>query len=397
MVFQLSIASLLLTASVMLTMQSYQSVYQDLGYELGNTYDVTLSFSDEKWREELADFEAQDYQNSEIKTLLTNVSNLIETNVADSKVVIPSSAPLSDRFRISAFRSQEKKGERVMYQIQNLSSDYFKRFNIRFLAGTNLTQSQINNNENRIVIDESMAKTIYPDLTYQEVIGKTIQLNQGPDRPPMIISGIVVNTISRAGSVGAYGLPAVYTHRVDAGRDGLQFSVMLPEGKDLTADMLDPELKRQFPGLTNLQVRPLNDVWQIQTLNQRVSLWVVVTMTVLTLFLAAIGVAGLTQMTTNHKKYELAVRMATGAKQTRLLNFILKDALWMLIIGLGIGFIISVFGYKQLQIYLEMLPEFNWLAMSALDLGLITIVLLSVIIPAWRVISSEPMRALREE
>ncbi|SFC90503.1 ABC transporter permease [Pseudoalteromonas denitrificans] len=397
MVFQLSIASLLLTASVMLTMQSYQSVYQDLGYELGNTYDVTLSFADEKWREELADFEAQDYQNSEIKTLLTNVSNLIETNVADSKVVIPSSAPLSDRFRISAFRSQEKKGERVMYQIQNLSPDYFKRFNIRFLAGTNLTQSQINNNENRIVIDESMAKTIYPDLTYQEVIGKTIQLNQGPDRPPMIISGIVVNTISRAGAVGAYGLPAVYTHRVDAGRDGLQFSVMLPEGKDLTADMLDPELKRQFPGLTNLQVRPLNDVWQIQTLNQRVSLWVVVTMTVLTLFLAAIGVAGLTQMTTNHKKYELAVRMATGAKQTRLLNFILKDALWMLIIGLGIGFIISVFGYKQLQIYLEMLPEFNWLAMSALDLGLITIVLLSVIIPAWRVISSEPMRALREE
>jgi ABC-type lipoprotein release transport system permease subunit len=44
-----------------------------------------------------------------------------------------------------------------------------------------------------------------------------------------------------------------------------------------------------------------------------------------------------------------------------------------------------------------MLPEFNGVAMTILDLGLIFIVLLSVIIPAWRVISTDPMQALREE
>jgi ABC-type antimicrobial peptide transport system permease subunit len=120
-------------------------------------------------------------------------------------------------------------------------------------------------------------------------------------------------------------------------------------------------------------------------------------MTALTLLLAAIGVAGLTQMTTNHRKYELAVRMATGAKQLKLVNFILKDALWMLVIGLGLGFIISVASYEQLQNHLEMLPAFNWLAMTVLDLGLITIVLLSVFVPAWRVISADPMQALRED
>jgi ABC-type antimicrobial peptide transport system permease subunit len=120
-------------------------------------------------------------------------------------------------------------------------------------------------------------------------------------------------------------------------------------------------------------------------------------MTALTLFLAAIGVAGLTQMTTNHRKYELAVRMATGAKQMALVNFILKDALWMLIIGLGLGFTAAVIGYQQLAQHLDILPSFNWLAMSLLDAGLVMIVMLSVIFPAWRVISADPMQALRAD
>ena len=165
----------------------------------------------------------------------------------------------------------------------------------------------------------------------------------------------------------------------------------------MSAAMFDAELKRQFPRLANLQVTPLKDIWQQQTLNQRVILWVVLIMTGLTLFLAAIGVAGLTQMTTNHRKYELAMRMATGAKQIKLLKFILKDAIWMLVVGLGVGFIASVLSYQYLEQQLEMLPNFNWLAMSLLDIGLIAIVMFSVIMPAWKVISADPMQALRQE
>ena len=141
----------------------------------------------------------------------------------------------------------------------------------------------------------------------------------------------------------------------------------------------------------------LNNMWQQQTTSQRLSLSVVLAMTGLTLLLAAIGVAGLTQITTNHRKYELAVRMATGAKQATLVNFILRDALWMLVIGLGIGFIVSVFAYQPVQQQIDLLPPFNWFAMIILDTVLIGVVLISVLIPAWRVISTDPMQALREE
>ena len=393
MVLQLSIASILLTASVMIAMQSYQAVYQETGYDIGNSYEIGITVSDEEYITQLNDFDS--YGKSEAKQLLDGVSNLIEQEVSDSQVIIPNYGPLSDSLRVNAFRDEES-GERVIHQIKTLGAKYFSTFNIPVLAGANVSQAQIDNDEDRIVIDENMAKLLFSNLSYQEVIDKTIQMNPDGSTPPSIVTGVVANTLSQTGIAETLGLPSIYSHRVRPGST-MQFTVMLPPGKTLTPEMLESEVKRQYPRLTNLTVQSLTDIWQRQTLNQRLSLWIVLAMTGLTLFLAAIGVAGLTQMTTNHRKYELAVRMATGAKQAKLVNFILKDALSMLVVGLGLGFIISAFGYQQVSQSLEMLPDFNWLAMASLDTALVIIVILSVIMPAWRVISSDPMQALREE
>jgi len=374
-------------------MQSYQAVYQDTGYDIGNSYEVAMTISDEEYITQINTFDS--YGKSEAKQLLDNVSTLIEQQVPDSQVIVPNYGPLSGSLRVNAFRDADS-GERVIHQIKTLGANYFSTFNIPMLAGSNLSQEQIDNDEDRIVIDENMAKTLFSKLTYAEVIGKTIQMSPDNSTPPSIVTGIVANTLSQTGIADPLGLPSVYSHRVRPGTT-IQFTVMLAEGKTITPAMLESEIKRQFPRLTNIDIESLADIWQTQTLNQRLSLWIVLTMTGLTLFLAAIGVAGLTQMTTNHRKYELAVRMATGAKQAKLVNFILKDALAMLVIGLGLGFIISVFAYPQISQNLEMLPDFSWLAMAALDSALVMIVLLSVIMPAWRVISSDPMQALREE
>lgn len=191
-------------------------------------------------------------------------------------------------------------------------------------------------------------------------------------------------------------MPVVYYPNILAGRT-INIIVVVPKGQVLTAEMINTQIKKEYPRLGNIQVTSLEEIWYQQTLTQRLSLWVIFSMTGLTLLLAAIGVAGLTQMTTNHQKYELAMRMAMGAKQTKLVSFILKDAISILLIGLGLGFIVSVFGYHEVKQQLDMLPNFNWIAMLILDFGLVVIVLLSVIFPAWKVITADPMHALRQE
>jgi predicted permease len=394
MVLQLSIASLLLTASVMLTMQSYQAVYQDLGYDIGNSYNINLSLTDEEYITQLNDYES--YGNSEVKQLLSEMANSIKEQVSDSNVIVNSYGPLSSTMQVNAFIDESNGGKRIIHQMKNLSANFFSTFKIPMLAGANLTQAQIDNDEYRIVIDQTMATLLFPSLSLDEVIGKTIQRTGNADGPLSIINGIVGDTTSRTGITSPLGFPSIYSHRINIGSNA-QFTVIMPKDKKLTLEMLTSEFQQKYPRFTNMEITPLTELWETQTLNQRISLWVVILMTSLTLFLAAIGVAGLTQMTTNHRKYELAVRMATGAKQLSLVKFILKDALTMLIIGLGLGFIISVFTYQYLQQTIDVLPDFNWLAMSLLDMILIVIVMMSVILPAWQVIKADPMQALRQE
>jgi ABC-type antimicrobial peptide transport system permease subunit len=394
MIFQLAIASILLTASVMLALQSFQSVYRDLGYNYDGLYQVSVDINDENSLTELLTYEQ--YADSEIKGIRDNISQYIEEKIAGSEVIIAGQGALSTRITMSMYTPEGNPDGQMMFQSRTLTPKFFDAFNIQFLAGSNITADQIAQSERRIVIDQSMAYTLFPELPLADVVGKSVLLDNGDGAEPVIINGIVPVTQSRAGSTSTLNMPAVYS--ADPGlMSQLNFVVKIPNKDNISTDKLLAEFTQRFPLLSNIEIRSLEDIWQNQTLNQRVSLWVVLAMTGLTLLLAAIGVAGLTQMTTNHRKYELAVRMATGAKQSLLVKFILKDAVWMLVIGLGLGFVISVFGYEQLQNNLTMLPEFNGLAPSILDLGLVIIVLLSVIIPAWRVISSDPMQALRED
>ncbi|PAJ74430.1 ABC transporter permease [Pseudoalteromonas sp. NBT06-2] len=397
MVIQLTVASVLLTASVMIASQSYDAVYRDLGFELGNHYEVSMSVSDPLWAKKIAN--PTKYQGSEAQKVNQDISNIIETNVTDSKVVIPTGAPLTSMYILMAYSPENNPNKQILFQPSYLSVGYFKAFDIPVLAGANLSQAQIDNNDNGVVIDTIMAKELFPNLSFQEVIGKSIDLGIEDDKGESIkstINAVVGSIQSQIGRVNPIVTPRVYFSQFNISGN-FAFTVNLPAGESMTAEQIQTQITKQYPMLNNLQVTSLKERWNEQTLSERLSFWLVLMMTGLTLFLAAIGIAGLTQMTTNQKKYELAVRMATGAKQSRLLSFILKDAFWMLSLGLGLGFIICVFGYQQLQTSLTLLPEFNWLAMTTLNICLIIIVLLSVTVPAWRVISSDPMHALREE
>jgi predicted permease len=387
MVLQLALASILLSASVMLALQSYQEVYSDKGYTLGNSYEVSMEAVDKEWKKNTP----SNINGNTLNSQVIEIMNFIESTVNDSQVIAPSSGPIGNSFSVRNYTDEET-NQNISYQMKYFNERYFSAFNIRFLAGKNLTKSQIDNGDPSAIIDASMAKLIYPKLSYDEIIGKELKNTT----VPVLIQGIVPTLRSHLGSSKENQLPLVYRPKAHLAND-LTYTVMMPAGQTLTAAMLSDKFKQQFPLFKNLKVDSLHDTWSEMTQTHRISLWLIIAVTLLTLLLATIGVSGLTQMTTNQKKYELAVRMATGAKQSLLVQLILKDALWMLTLGLGLGFAISVIGYQQLQNHVAMLPDLNGLAMITLDFALIIIMLLSVIIPAWRVIRADPMQTLRED
>ncbi|GHG00454.1 FtsX-like permease family protein [Thalassotalea marina] len=388
MILQLAIASILLTASVMLAMQAYKTVYRELGFTIENLHQIRAEVIDQAWLEKVQTYDS--YQTSEIKAFRDQIGNDIESLVTNSELIIAGEGAISNTISISVFTDELEPDRQIMYETRALSPKFFEAFQIPFLAGANVTQEQIQQNEKRVVIDETFARVLYPELPLEEIVGKEAKfMSEG-----VIINGIVPTTINQPNLANHF--PVAYLTSIGVGRE-LTFIVKLPEGQEIAKDELNQKLQELYPKLDNFEVKSLNEVWQDLTKDKRISLAVVLTMTALTLLLAAIGVAGLTQMTTNHRKYELAVRMATGAKQRSLVALILKDAVLMLALGLGVGFILSVFGYEYIQQQLSMLPSFDWLALAILDVGLLSIVVLSVLLPTWQVIKHDPMQALREE
>ena len=345
MVLQLSLASILLTSNVMLALQSYEEVFGEVGYTLGNSYQITMEPKTKGPKNVL-------YEHLETKVLSnhdTTMMTFIESNVSGSKVIVPSSGPLNGSFTIQTYK-EENTNFSISYEKKYFNEGYFSAFKIPLIAGKNITKAQIENDEQIVIVDVAMAKIMYPKLSFNEIIGKKLRVSDA------IIQGIVPTLKSLPGHLKKQQLPIAYDVKPSSS-NYLTYTVMMPEGKKLTTAMLEDKFKAQFPLFKNLEITALNDTWAEMTQMHRTSLWIIVTVTLLTIILAVIGVAGLTQMTTNHRKYELAVRMATGAKQSLLVRFILKDALWMLVLGLGLGFAFSVFGYEQLQKHLTMLPE----------------------------------------
>ena len=391
MVVQLSIASVLLTASVMLASQSYHAVYNDLGYDYGNSYEVSMMVDDKALTDKLRDRDG--YVGSYSEQLNRQVAQQIEQKVSGAEVIVEGHGPLSDQMRVGAFVHNNDPNNMVLFIRKTINANYFDSYKIPFLAGSALTEEQIQNREPLVIIDEDMAKLLFPGIPYKQIIGQNI-VGLGDDGQAILVNGIVGNIITMAGRLNNDNPGAIYITDLGSGTR-LTFNVMMPKGKTLDASKL-ADLHNQFEGLAQAEVRAVHDIWLQQTLNQRISLWIIVTMTALTLLLAAIGVSGLTQMTTFHRKHELAIRMATGAKQSQLLGYILKDASKVLFAGLGLGLVAGVLIYQQVKQQIDLLPSFNWLTMTTLDSALIVIVLLSVIWPAWKVIKNDPMKALRE-
>jgi len=386
MVLQLSIASLLVTGSVMLAQNSYDFVNKDIGIEPRFNQQLEFDILDQAWQEKLS---KEKFNGGEYQQILQRLTEIAEKEIPNSQVVLTSpGGALTSIIRIMSVSHSDKPEQQITYKALPLGEHFFETHGIDFRAGQTLTQQQIDDNELLVVIDETFAQTLYPDTDYKDIIGKKLPF--GNDA--RIVNGIVENT-----SFSSSGLmPSMYINAHPVGNK-IILSISLPEEMTLSLEQLKPKFDKLFPRLELVKVESLYSIWRESTASQRLNLMVLVAITFLTLVLAAIGISGLTLMATHQKKYELAIRMATGATQFSLIKFIGKEMGILLTAGLVIGFLLSVFGYESIKESIKLLPEFNWLTLTILDIGLAIVVLLSVLIPTWRVIKQDPLSALRQE
>src|SRR5262249_33512988 len=118
---------------------------------------------------------------------------------------------------------------------------------------------------------------------------------------------------------------------------------------------------------------------------------------ILAILLASVGLYGIMSYTVIRRTREIGIRLALGAEPRKVLLEILREALTLVLIGIGTGVPVALGGTRLIQSMLFGLGFVDPIAILAAAGVLIVVAILASLLPAWRAMRVDPMVALRYE
>ncbi len=269
---------------------------------------------------------------------------------------------------------------------------YFETVGIPFLAGLTFDWSDGEGASPVAIVNETMARHFFPK---ESPIGRTFRLDDDASTPSITIVGLVKDIVYEdfwdetprlvyfpvlqnmyavtSIEVRAAGDPAAVAPQVrQAIRD---VSTTLPILDVMTAgEQADRSLRQE-----NL-LSKLTGFFGL-----------------LALLLAAIGLYGVMAHGVVQRTNEIGIRMALGAARSHVLWMVVKDAMWMLLLGVAIGVGVSLAGSRLVVSLLYELSGTDPVTILGAIGFLAVIAVLAGYLPARRASHMDPLRALRYE
>jgi predicted permease len=245
-----------------------------------------------------------------------------------------------------------------------------KKFADKYFAGKDPLQQRINVEE----LIPGVTK-LGPYISWQ-IVGVFNNVRAGnfrDDRPEILIPFAQIPWPSANIGVHTAGDPASVFHSIAA-----------------AVHSVDPQIALAEPHtLEEIKSRNLGGDRFVMTL--------LGTFAFIALLLAAVGIYGVISFTVAQREHEIGLRMALGASRANVVNLVLKEALILSSIGLGIGLVGAFFIGRALHSALYGVGSIDYSAIAVVALVLLTASLIASWIPARRAAGVEPMRALRTE
>jgi putative ABC transport system permease protein len=272
--------------------------------------------------------------------------------------------------------------------------DYLRTMKIPLLHGRYLTNEDVSGEENNVVINEHVARGLWPD---GNPIGKRI--NYGSNLVTVV--GVVKNakTWSYADEVSPQ-LYIPYKTCEDLGRamsSSADF-VVRSNGDPLTlVNAIRNEVGALDSQIPVEDFTTLEDQLRRSTLRQRLYMRLLTAFAVMGLVLTAVGIYGVISYAASRRTHEIGVRMALGAKSNNVLALVIRKGLMLILIGVGVGVAGALALTRVLKSFLYGVTTTDPVTFIAVSFLLIAVGLIACYIPARRATKIDPMSALRYE
>ena len=273
---------------------------------------------------------------------------------------------------------------------------YFRTLSIPILRGRDFTEFDDLKSPPVAIINHAMAQRFFPN---QNPLGKHLRPGigngYGPGEPPMRLVVGVIGDVKQS-SVGSEAAPEIYAPLAQA-----PFSPMFIVVRTSDAENLIAPARRLIASIDKTtplyHVKTLDDYFADSTAKSRFTALLLSAFAGLAVFLASLGVYGVTSYMVVQRTHELGVRIALGAEPTDVVRWVLGRQLLLACTGVLIGLAVSFGLAHLLSTLLYGIGPTDPVTFGGASMALMAVAAAASYLPARRAAKVDPMVALRYE
>jgi predicted permease len=273
-----------------------------------------------------------------------------------------------------------------------VAGDYFRAMEIPLISGRLFNEHDIRTNPRVAIVDEFMAHQLWPGV---DVVGRRIRLGGSDSTSPwMTVVGVVgrvkQDALESDSRIAMYLAHTQFTSRA--------MNVVVRTAADPTtlAAAAIGEIRQIDPDLPVYNVRTMAQRVDESLAQRRFAMLLLTLFAALGLGLATIGVYGVIAYLVNQGTREIGIRIALGATPRGILALVVRHAMTMALVGVGVGLAGALGVARFMRRLLFQIDAVDPATFLSVALLLTVVALLATVLPARRAARVDPTVSLRQ-
>jgi len=384
-VVELAIAVVLLVGAGLLGKSLYRLLHVEIGFQSDHlaTVEVTLSDASYPKDQQVAAVERQ---------IVSRIESLPGVESAGVTSVLPVS--FNGNTDWIRFVGRPYNGEHIEVNQRDVSPAFFSTLHAKLSRGRYFTEADDASKPLVVIINQTLARKYFPG---EDPIGKRMGDTELTPKSIKEIVGVVEDV--KDGSLDSEIWPAVYypfSQNTDT-----YFSLVARTSQS-EASLL-PALVAAVHEIDS-GIGAMNETTMTAKINDsqsaylhRSAAWLVGGFATLALLLGVVGLYGVIAYSVSQRTREIGVRMALGAQRRSVYQLIMREAAWLVGVGVAAGILCSIAAATLIRGLLFRVQSWDAATLAAVPAVLAVSALLASYIPARRAARVDPMVALRYE
>jgi predicted permease len=275
----------------------------------------------------------------------------------------------------------------------SVDSPYFETMRITLLRGRIFTDSDNETAPRVAIINQTMAARFWPR---EDPIGKRFSVDGDPG-PFMEVVGVTSN--GKYKTVGEDAEPFFYVPLAQNFASILTLQVRTLGPPESLAAPVKEQIAQLAPALAIVDIATMDQLLAgaFGFFAFRLAATLAVTLGVIGLILAVVGVYGVVSFAASQRTREMGIRMALGASSRDILNLVWLQGVRLVIAGVAIGTAAAWALTRAMTHLLAEISASDPVTYITVAIILAAVALLACYIPARRAMRADPMIALRYE